>query len=138
MIEKGNRRFELVTEGDTSYYKKFKLDRGLLLQKQFSGKADSEAFILNSMYSVYKIILSHKKKVKEVKIFLMRLLRPKNSLKMIRQLSINLHKLVANKFEFKTQEGTLPSRYSRDFSGPNMLTRLSIRTVKKVRAFVFC
>jgi hypothetical protein len=42
---------------------------------------------------------------------------------------------VANKFEFKTQEGTY-TRYSRDFSGPLiMLTRLSIRTVKKVRAF---
>jgi hypothetical protein len=45
------------------------------------------------------------------------------------------YKLVANKFEFKTQEGTYLHGIA-DFSGPLiMLTRLSIRTVKKVRAF---
>jgi hypothetical protein len=46
---------------------------------------------------------------------------------------------VANKFEFKTQEGTYLHGIAETFSGPLiMLTRLSIRTVKKVRAFVFC
>jgi hypothetical protein len=56
---KGNRRLELVTEGDTSYHKKndVKLDRVThYLQEQFV-KLDSEAFILNSMYlSFIKII----------------------------------------------------------------------------------
>jgi hypothetical protein len=49
MIEKATGGFELVTEGDTSYHKKndVKLDRVThYLQEQFSGKADSEAFIL--------------------------------------------------------------------------------------------
>jgi hypothetical protein len=47
------------------------------------------------------------------------------------------YKLVANKFEFKTQEGTYLHGIAETFQGPIMLTRLSIRG-KKVRAFVFC
>jgi pyruvate formate-lyase activating enzyme-like uncharacterized protein len=42
----------------------------------------------------------------------------KKFLKMIRQLSINLHKLVANKFEFKTQEGTYLHGIAETFQGP--------------------
>jgi hypothetical protein len=44
------------------------------------------------------------------------------------------YKLVANKFEFKTQEGTY-SRYSRDFSGPNYANTIEYKDGKKVRAF---
>jgi hypothetical protein len=44
---------------------------------------------------------------------------------------------VANKFEFKTQEGTYLHGIAETFQGPIMLTRLSIRTVKKVRALYF-
>jgi hypothetical protein len=53
-----------------------KLDRVThYLQEQFSGKADSEAFILNSMYSeFYKDYIAKLKEGKRrVKIFLMRL-----------------------------------------------------------------
>jgi hypothetical protein len=48
MIEKANGGLELVTEGDTSYYKRTTLSlTGLLtIFKSSLGKADSEAFIL--------------------------------------------------------------------------------------------
>jgi hypothetical protein len=98
MIEKATGGLELVTEGDTSYYKRTTLSlTGLLTisQEQFSSKADSEAFILNSMYSeFYKdYIAKAKKKVKRrVKISSNEAFEAtKKFLKMIRQLSINLH-----------------------------------------------
>jgi hypothetical protein len=113
MIEKATGGLELVTEGILVHIKRTTLlDRVThYLQEQFSGKADSEAFILNSMYSeFYKdyIIKPKKEGKEEGKDLLMRLLRlQRNSLKMIRQLSINLHtSLKVAKFEFKTQEGT--------------------------------
>jgi hypothetical protein len=44
---------------------------------------------------------------------------------------------VANKFEFKTQEGHLHG-IAETFQALIMLTMIEYKTVKKVRAFVFC
>jgi hypothetical protein len=65
MIEKATGGLELVTEGILRTIKNdVKLDRVThYLQEQFSGKADSEAFILNSMYSeFYKDYIAKAKK----------------------------------------------------------------------------
>jgi hypothetical protein len=93
----------------------------LTIKEQFSGKADSEAFILNSMYSeFYKDYITKKKKVKRrVKIFLMRLLRLQKILENDKTAEYKFaYKLVANKFEFKTQEGTYLHGIAETFQGP--------------------
>jgi hypothetical protein len=56
---------------------------------------------------------------------------------MIRQLSINLHTLVANKFEFKTQEGTYLHGIADFFRALNYANTIEYKDGKKVRAFVF-